>query len=152
MEHLSWTPEMWARIVWTDECTFSTRGFRRVYVNHQPEEKFEISCCTPKLREHYSWTIHGSISAFGKGNLVVIEKRWGGFTGKLYREAILPWVYFFLQWVAQHPENRSGHSILMEDRAPQHAARLTKKFHVINRVEKLGWPANSPDLDPIKNI
>jgi hypothetical protein len=27
MEHLSWTPEMWARIVWTDECTFSTRGF-----------------------------------------------------------------------------------------------------------------------------
>jgi hypothetical protein len=30
--HLSWKPEQWARIIWTDECSFSTEGFGRAYV------------------------------------------------------------------------------------------------------------------------
>jgi hypothetical protein len=29
-EHLSWKPEQWARIVWTDECSLSTEVFGRV--------------------------------------------------------------------------------------------------------------------------
>lgn len=29
-EHLSWKPEQWAQLVWTDECSFSTEGFGRV--------------------------------------------------------------------------------------------------------------------------
>jgi len=44
IEHLTWKPEQWARVVWTDECSFSTEGFGRVYVTRRPEEKYHESC------------------------------------------------------------------------------------------------------------
>jgi|SRR5579862_1506024 len=69
IEHSSWNPEHWAQVVWTDECSFSTEGFGKVYVTRQPEEKYNESCCAPKFRTYSSWTIHGSISAFGKGDI-----------------------------------------------------------------------------------
>jgi Transposase len=100
VEHLSWKPEQWATVVWTDECSFSTEGFGKVYVTRRPEEKYDDSCCAPKFKTYSSWTIHGSISAFGKGDIVVIEKEWGRLTGKIYRERVLPWVYQFINWVA----------------------------------------------------
>jgi hypothetical protein len=90
IEHLTWKPEQWARVVWTDECSFSTEGFGRVYVTRRPEEKYHESCCVPKLRTYSSWTIHGSISAFSKGPMVVMEKEWGRLTGKVHRERVLP--------------------------------------------------------------
>ena len=36
---------------------------------------------------------------------MVIEKEWGSVTGEVHRERVLPWVYRFMDWVAQHPEN-----------------------------------------------
>ena len=32
IEHLNWKPGQWAQVVWTDECSFSTEGFGKVYV------------------------------------------------------------------------------------------------------------------------
>lgn len=151
-EHLSWKPEQWASVVWTDECSFSTKGFGRVYVTRRPGEKYHQSCCVPKLRTYSSWTVHGSISAFGKGPMVVMEKEWGRLTGKVHREKVLPWVYYFMHWVAQHPYNRSRHAILMEDGASPHTAKLTKQLHDLSGVAKMCWPANSPDLNPIENV
>jgi hypothetical protein len=73
-EHLSWKPEQWARIIWTNKCSFLTEGFGRVYVTRRPDKKYNQSCCLPKFRTYSSWTVHGSISAFGKGPIVVMEK------------------------------------------------------------------------------
>jgi transposase len=151
-EHLSWKPEQWARVIWTDECSFSTEGFGRVYVTRRPEEKYEQACCVPKFRSYSSWTIHGSISTFSKGPMVVIGKKWGGPTGKVHREKVLPWVFYFMDWVAQHPENRLRRAILMEDNASPHTAKLTKQLYYTNGIEKMSWPANSPDLNPIENV
>jgi DDE superfamily endonuclease len=152
IEHLTWKPEQWARVIWTDECSFSTEGFSRVYVTRRPEEKYHESCCVPKLRTYSSWTIHGSISAFSKGPMVVMEKEWGRLMGKVHRERVVPWVYYFMDWVAQHPENHSKHAILMEDGASPHTAKLTKQLHDLSGINKMCWPANSPDLNPIENV
>jgi hypothetical protein len=151
-EHLSWEPEHWARVVWTDESSFSTEGFGRVYVTRRLEEKYEQSCCVLKFRSYSSWTIYGSILAFGKGPMVAIEEEGGRLTGNIYRERVLPWVYHFMDWVAQHPENRSRHSILMEDGASPHTAKLTKQLHDLSGIDKMYWPANSPDLNLIENV
>lgn len=152
VEHVDWKPEQWAQVVWTDECTLTTEGFGRVYVTRQPGEKYDASCCIPKLRTYSSWTIHGSISALGKGPIVVMEKSWGGLTGKVYREKVLPWVYSFMDWVKHHPENGIRRAVLMEDGASPHTAKLTKELHDRCNINKMCWPANSPDLNPIENV
>jgi hypothetical protein len=99
------TPEMWACVIWADECSFSAEGFGNPYVTRLPEEKYLDACCVPKFKSSSSWTIHGSISAFGKGDLVIFEKEWDRITGTVYREHVLPFVYRFMEWVAGHPEN-----------------------------------------------
>jgi hypothetical protein len=85
-----------------------------MYVTRQPEEKYNDSYCAPKFRTYSSWTIHGSISTFGKGDIVFIEKEWGRVTDKVHRERMLPWVYQFMNRVAQYPRNRSRYAILMD--------------------------------------
>ena len=44
------------------------------------------------------------------------------------------------------------HLILMEDNTPVHNACASKAFLAKNSIRKLEWPAQSPDLNPIKNI
>ena len=41
----------------------------------------------------------------------------------------------------------------MEDKAPGHRAKSTKDWHQACRIKLFaGWPGNSPDLNPIKNL
>ncbi len=42
--------------------------------------------------------------------------------------------------------------IFQQDLAPAHAARSTKIWLSEHGVGVLDWPANSPDLNPIKNL
>ena len=140
VEHLSWKPEQWATVIWTDKCSFSTEGFGKAYITRWAEEKYDDSCCPPKFRTYSSWTIHGGISAFNKGDMVVIKKEWGKLTGKVYIERVLPRVYQFMNWVTQHPENRSRHAILMEDDVSPHTAKLTKQLHDLNGIPCAGLP------------
>jgi hypothetical protein len=64
--------------------------------------------------------------AFGKGDMVVVEKEWGRLTGKVYGERVRLRVYQSMNRVTQHLENRLRHAILMEDGASPHTAELTK--------------------------
>ena len=40
----------------------------------------------------------------------------------------------------------------MEDGAPSHIAKATKILHNRNDLWRMKWPANSPNLNPIKNV
>lgn len=98
-EHLSWKLEQWARIVQTDECSFLTEGFRRVYITQQLDKKYEQSCYILKFRSYSSQTIYSSILVFRKGLIVVIKEEQGRLRGNIYREKVLSQVYYFIDQV-----------------------------------------------------
>jgi transposase len=42
--------------------------------------------------------------------------------------------------------------VLMEDGAPVHRSKICEEWKQQHLLEKLNWPANSPDLNPIENL
>ena len=42
--------------------------------------------------------------------------------------------------------------IFMQDNAPSHSAKFTKKFLKDSKINVMFWPPNSPDLNPIENF
>ena len=42
--------------------------------------------------------------------------------------------------------------IFQEDNAPIHTAKVAKKWKNDKNIKSLPWPAQSPDLNPIKNL
>ena len=42
--------------------------------------------------------------------------------------------------------------ILMEDEAPMHHNKLPEDWRQAHGIQKLVWPPNSPDLNPIENL
>ena len=42
--------------------------------------------------------------------------------------------------------------ILMDDNAPAHRARVVTRYLEEEGIERMEWPARSPDLNPIENL
>jgi hypothetical protein len=60
--HRSWKFDIWKRVVWTDEASFTTGDFGSIYVTRQIEEEYNRACCNPKFRGFSSQMVHESIS------------------------------------------------------------------------------------------
>jgi len=52
----------------------------------------------------------------------------------------------FWPWLRKH------NLILQDDNAPSHASKFTASARILAEIERLEWPANSPDLNPIEHI
>lgn len=148
--HRNWTDELWDRVIWTDEASFAAGGFGKVYVTRSVDEKYHHSCLTPKFRGYSSWMIHGCISGLAKGPLTFFEKDWGKINSQVYCQKVLPSIKQFARYLDQDLGFMG--SILMCDGASTHTSKLTKSYFVYYGFNKMDWPANSPDLNPIENV
>jgi hypothetical protein len=88
--HVNWDFNIWKRVVWTDESSFTTGGFGKVYVTRQVEEKYLDECLVPKFRGYSSWIIAGAISGIANGPLLFFEKEWGKINSEVYSTRALP--------------------------------------------------------------
>jgi transposase len=88
----------------------------------------------------------GSFFSNTKGPIAIVppgQRKAVDFIDNIYKPTLIP----FLNQV-----DPSQHLLIMEDKAPVHTARASGNFLKSNNVNKINWPAQSPDLNPIKNV
>ena len=80
----------------------------------------------------------------------MFKKEWGKISGDVYREYVVPAIYAYKREVEQYTGR--GNVILMEDGVPSYTANAMKALHECNNVQRIRWPANLPNLNPIENV
>lgn len=132
-------------ILFTDESKFMldfNDGRRRVW--RQRNERFQ-NCC---VAEHDrfgggSVMVWGGISYDGRIDLHVIRN--GSLTAVRYRDEILH------QHVRPYAGAIGPNFVLMDDNAPPHRGRIVQQYLETEGIERMDWPARSPDLNPIEH-
>ena len=142
---MTWTRRQWSHVMFTDESRFRLdHNDGRVRVWRRRGERLRYEC----IKE---------VTPFGGGSVMV----WAGFSphhrtqlhhvqgnlnGQRYRDEILrPLVVPALQQIGQQ-------AVLQDDNARPHRARVVNTFLQQAGVNRMDWPACSPDLNPIENL
>lgn len=144
-QHRPWNLNMWRNVMFSDESRFCLRKLdARVKVWRRRGERY-ADCCIDRVTAFGGGSIMvwGGISITGKTRLVPIE---GNLTAVRYRDEILQPV------AIPYLHNLGPNAILQDDNARPHRARVINDYLQNVGVERMEWPANSPDLNPIEQL
>jgi transposase len=145
LDHVNWTQEQWAQILWTDETWVQPGRHKKVKVTRWAGEALHRDCVEEKVQRKIGWMFWGSISGlYGKGPAVFWEKDWGTITSASYCQHITP-------ILAEYSSFYRG-LILIQDNVSGHSAQATMQDLQARGIIPIFWPANSPDLNPIETI
>ena len=141
--HQRWTMAQWRNVLFSDESRFSLDfADRRRRVWRRCNERY-ARCC---IAEHDRYgggsvMVWGAISWNHRSDLVVVD---GNLNADRYVNQILrPHVV---------PLARRYNLQFQQDNARPHTARLSRDFLMNQNIDKLPWPARSPDLAPIEHV
>ncbi|GFW82347.1 transposable element Tcb2 transposase [Trichonephila clavipes] len=145
-EHHNWTEQDWACVLFSDESRFSLSSdcrrqliWRESGTAYRPEniqEKDRYPTC--------SIMVWAGIMINGRTRLHVVAN--GTMTGQRYiDEVLLPHVRLFRGAVGDK-------FVFMEDNAACHRTLAVQDCLDSEGIQRLVWPARSPDLNPIENV
>ena len=130
--------------MFSDESRFLTFSHRRRSIRRPlGSNRFDPRFTQKTMKHPAGVMVWGCFSAKGRGGLHFLEK------GKTMNSAR------YIMTLEEHLLTHMhvlGTSIFMQDNAPCHTSRKTKKWFVDAELEVLEWPGNSPDLNPIENL
>ena len=143
--HSQWTRQQWKNVLFTDKmraCLRHIDGRRRIW-RRRGEQHSE--CCEQP------------VTAFGGGSVMV----WGGITlttkthliqinGNLNSNRYVAEILRL--HVVPHAAAIGNGFILMDDNARPHGGKVVTEFLAGAAIERMVWPANSPDLNPIEHL
>jgi len=139
----NWIHE-WENIIWSDESRFELfNNDSRNWVWRKKDERYKIECLKPTVKNSIGIMVWGCFCNNKLGPLVLVD---GTLNSDKYIELLKEHLIPFL--------NNLGieNHIFQDDNAPCHASARTKKWKEDNSIERLPWPAQSPDLNPIENL
>lgn len=145
-EHVNWNVEQWKNVLFSDETRVSLRGAdgrQRVY--RRANERFS-SCALVQTVGYQGGSIMlwGGISYEARTEIVIFSR--GGITAQRYLEEVLEdHVIPFVPFIGDE-------FVLMHDNARPHIARCVTEYLDAVGIQRLPWPARSPDLNPIEHI
>ena len=142
-----WTVENWKQVVWSDESTFSQfqkSGWGRVW--RRSNEEFHEDCIASTVKHSPSRMFWGCFSWIGLGPIVPLI---GSVTGVIYHDILATHAVPTLK---AHARQMKKKFVFQEDNAPVHTAKVARDFLLLQKVERLFWPPQSPDLNPIEEL
>ncbi|GFX03463.1 transposable element Tcb2 transposase [Trichonephila clavipes] len=146
LKHQHWSVGEWANVMFSDEFRFSLSSDSRwVTIWRERGTRFEPR----NITEGHHFPSRGvmvwaGIMMDGRTDLHFFDK--GSVTAQRYRDEVLePYVRLFRGAVG--PD-----FIFMDDNAPCHRALLIDGFPETENIQRMSWPANSPDLNPIEHV
>lgn len=149
-KHKHWTVKDWVCVVWTDEATYETGlDTRSSYVTRRKGMAME-----PRYLKLTFKSGRSTIGAWGgiilkkKNPLhILIKKR--RMNSDIYINEVLNPIKlsFSKRCLATNPK-----MIWMDDDAAYHISKKMLDWGRINDFNRMDWPAQSPDLNPIENL
>ncbi|GFT09830.1 transposable element Tcb1 transposase [Trichonephila clavipes] len=144
-EHRNWRDNEWGRVLFTDESRFSlSSGSDRILIWRERGSRNHLSNILE--RDRYGGRgvlVWGGIMLGSRTDLHIFA---GSVNGTRYcNEILLPYVSLF--------RGAMGLQFLfMDDNAPCHRTVATEHLLESEDIERMDWPARSPDLNPIEHV
>ncbi|GFV04624.1 transposable element Tcb2 transposase [Trichonephila clavipes] len=145
-EHRNWRDNEWGRVLFTDESRFSLSSVsHRILIWRERESRNHLSNIIEG--DKYGGRgvlVWGGIKLGSRTDLHIFDA--GSVNGTRYcNEILLPYVRLF--------KGALGLQFLfMEDNAPCHRTVASEQILESEDIERMNWPARSPDLNPIKHV
>lgn len=144
--HEQWDNESWGKVLFTDESRFCLKpDDGRIKVWRRPGERY--AQCNIIGKDAYgggSIMVWGGICMGARTDLHVFGN--GSVTAVRYVTEVLE---YFVVPVAPFIGNGF---LLMHDNARTHTAAIVVDYLRAVEINTMGWPAHSPDLNPIEHV
>lgn len=137
-------PDFWKYVIWSDETTVrSCPKNKDIFYKVHSSISRENLPVNPQIQQGgFSVMFWGCFSRAGLGTLVAIE-------GNMNSEKYLSLLENVL---LKELEESDCPMIFMQDNASCHTAACVTRFFEENGIERLVWPPQSPDINPIENL
>ncbi|GFT79071.1 transposable element Tcb2 transposase [Trichonephila clavipes] len=145
-EHRNWKDNEWGRVLFTDESIFSlSSDSHRILIWRERGSRNHPSNIIE--RDRYGGRgvlVWGGIMLGSRTDLHIFDA--GSVKGTRYcNEILLPYVRLF--------RGAMGLQFLfMDDNAPCHRTVAAEQLLESKDIERMDWPARSPDLNPIEHV
>jgi hypothetical protein len=145
--HLHWTVEQWRKVIWSDESPFVYRYNCRQKIWLIKGDILRANKFTGTVKHDKKINVWGCFSSHGVGKLHhipgVMDKN--VYHGILRRQLIPSGNILF-------PGSTTEDWTFQEDNDPKHTSQLCKNYLKEKKIDRMPWPAQSPDLNPIENL
>jgi transposase len=142
-----WTIADWKRVLWSDETKVNrlgVDGIRWVWV-HDGEQLDEQMILETANFGGGSLMFWGCMGYKGTGYGCQLDAT---LNKELYLEILQDEMTHSLEHLGLEP----GKVVFQQDNASAHKAKVCLKWLDDQGIEVMGWPPNSPDLNPIENL
>ncbi|GFU91858.1 transposable element Tc3 transposase [Trichonephila clavipes] len=134
--------QQWASVLFTDESRFTMESDSgRLLIWREQRTRYTVERHSYRGGGILVWA---GISLGGHTDLHVFHG--GTVTGLRYRDEILD------PYVRPYAAANGNDFILMDDNARPHRARIVEEYLEDHGLERMEWPARSPDLNPIEHL
>uniref|UniRef100_A0A8C7LU61 Tc1-like transposase DDE domain-containing protein n=1 Tax=Oncorhynchus mykiss TaxID=8022 RepID=A0A8C7LU61_ONCMY len=141
--HLGDTPNMWKKVLWSDETKIELFGNNAKCYVWRKSNTAEHTIPTVK-HGGGSIMVWACFSSAGTGKMVKID---GKMDGAKYRTILEK------NLMESAKDLRLGRRfVFQQDNDPKHKAKSTMEWFKNKHIQVLEWPRQSPDLNPIENL